>query len=276
MHAPAEGSSAQDLGEQWVFTEIDHRLLDGQLKNEDYPEHGVMEWRQGLEDVDALRVEQPAIDLIEHVHQNESVEAHGVEGETVSLLVKLLVVEIRKLPFDEIWGLVEEGEAAEIHQVGQNQDLVEGLDKNLPPHLWEDDFLTSADSDAWLRWVVRFSANGDGSQNVHDEVCPEHLDDVERGMAHGGSAQNGNEDNGDVDGQLELQELPNIIEDRPAPFERLVDRYEVVVEDDQVRVLFRNVTAAAHAKSDVSILEGLSVRDALAGHSDQATLLPDS
>jgi len=51
----------------------------------------VIAWRQGLEDVDVIWVDYSAVNLVEQVHQNESVEAHGVKSKTVSIVDQIIV-----------------------------------------------------------------------------------------------------------------------------------------------------------------------------------------
>lgn len=101
----------------------------------------------------------------------------------------------------------------------------------------------SADSRALVVWIVGFSTNSDGSKNVHDQVGPEHLDDIQRSETEGHTSQNGDEAEYDIDGQLELDELAHVFEDRSSPFDRLVDGNKIVVKNDKVGVVLGNIAS---------------------------------
>lgn len=113
----------------------------------------------------------------------------------------------------------------------------------MSPHFRQDNLGFSADSRALVVWIVGFSTNSDGSKNVHDQVGPEHLDDIQRSETEGHTSQNGDEAEYDIDGQLELDELAHVFEDRSSPFDRLVDGNKIVVKNDKVGVVLGNITS---------------------------------
>ena len=86
-------------------------------------------------------------------------------------------------------------------------------------------------------WIVGFSTHSDGSKNVHDQVGPEHLDDIQWSETEGHTSQNGDEAEYDIDGQLELDELTHVFKYRSSPFHRLVDGNKIVVKNDKVGVI---------------------------------------
>lgn len=92
-------------------------------------------------------------------------------------------------------------------------------------------------------WIVGFSAHSDGSENVHDQIGPEHLDYIQRSETEGHTSQNGDEAEYDIDSQLELDELAHIFKDCSSPFDRLVDGNKIVVKNDEVGVVLGNIAS---------------------------------
>lgn len=60
------------------------------------------------------------------------------------------------------------------------------------------------------------SAKSDGGENVHDQVGPEHLDHIEGRMAKD-ATENGHVGDGEIDGELELQETLHVPVEVAAP-----------------------------------------------------------
>ena len=71
---------------------------------------------------------------------------------------------------------------------------------------------------------------GDRGQTVHDEVDPKHLDWLEYVSLDQGCPYEGDADCYDIDGQLELYELPDGIVDVPSPKDCLHDGVEVIID----------------------------------------------
>lgn len=65
-------------------------------------------------------------------------------------------------------------------------------------------------------------------ESVHDKIHPQQLQHVEGLLADEG-ADEGHDERHDVDGELELQELPDVVEHGAAPEHCEHDRLEVVV-----------------------------------------------
>ena len=61
-------------------------------------------------------------------------------------------------------------------------------------------------------------SEGEGGKGVHDKVDPQHLNGVKGGFSQNGSSDEGHNEGDEVDGQLELQEFPDGVEDVSSPF----------------------------------------------------------
>jgi len=73
------------------------------------------------------------------------------------------------------------------------------------------------------------------------------------------------------------EEAPDVLEGRPTELDGGDDRREVVVEQDQVGCLARDVTAAgSHGNPDIGLAKSGRVVDAVAGHGDDVTPLAES
>ncbi len=77
-------------------------------------------------------------------------------------------------------------------------------------------------------------------QGIHDEINPQQLHGSERLGIIGEGAQEGETQRHNVDGELELYEFTNVVENRAAPHDRLNDRREVVVHDQHIGSLLGN------------------------------------
>mmetsp|Transcript_122122 Transcript_122122/g.182408 ORF Transcript_122122/g.182408 Transcript_122122/m.182408 type:complete len:718 (+) Transcript_122122:85-2238(+) len=109
----------------------------------------------------------------------------------------------------------------------------------------------------------------EGGEGVHDEVDPEHLYCVERGLGEDGSSHTGQRARRDVHRQLELEELADVVVHTAAPLDSGDNGHEVVVHDDDVRGILRNVSPLdAHRKADVGLFERRRVVGTVAGNSN--------
>ena len=94
----------------------------------------------------------------------------------------------------------------------------------MSPDFGKNNFVSSADSVGFLlALLIWLSSNGDGSEDIHNEVGPKHLDNIEWWMANGHSSQNCDKANNNIDGELELDELSHVVENSSSPFHRLVN-----------------------------------------------------
>jgi len=94
--------------------------------------------------------------------------------------------------------------------------------------------LSSSNSSEFTIFFILFSTKGDGSEDIHDQVGPEHLNNVKWVVADNCSSNNCDRANNDVDGKLELNELSNVVEDGESPLHRSVNRLEFVISNNKV------------------------------------------
>ena len=106
------------------------------------------------------------------------------------------------------------------------------------------------------------------SQRIHYEVDPENLRDRQRIFQLDQRTDERDQHRRHVDRQLEDNEFPDRIEDRSAVENRLADRFEIVVEYDDLGRFFGDFGAAAHCKADVRFFQSRRVVDAVTGHAD--------
>ena len=153
----------------------------------------------------------------------------------------------------------------------QNGDSVHNGDgRNADGHVPVDDRL--------LRWPGRilhdvglalFHPQRQGRRPVRDQVQVEQLDGFQRdGKPHQHRTED-DQDLADVAGQQEVNELADIGIDDSSLFDRRNDAGEVVVRQDHVRRLLRDVGAGdPHRHTDVRPLERRRIVHAVSGHRD--------
>jgi len=157
--------------------------LDTKLEGRDEPEDLVVE--KCLKHVDLVLVDDSAVDLVEKIHQDEGVEQDRVKSQSVSCFSGR---NVSGWCVDQVEGLFEEHELAEVHEDYHDQDLPHRVDEDLSPNFGQHDPILLADSLGLSLQVVGLRAQGDGAEDVHDQVCPEQLDDVERRLSEGQAA----------------------------------------------------------------------------------------
>ena len=100
------------------------------------------------------------------------------------------------------------------------------------------------------------SREGNGCENIHDEVDPEELHDVEGGVTKDKSSDDDKEHRCDINGHLELHELANVLLNVTAEPDCGNERGELVIEHDDVGVVLGSVASIfAHCKTDVGFAE---------------------
>lgn len=72
-----------------------------------------------------------------------------------------------------------------------------------------------------------------------------------------------------------MDKFTHIFENGSSPFDRAMNRAEIIVENHKIRVVLGDITPRSHAKSYICQLKRFSIRDTIACHSDQRTLLFD-
>ena len=128
--------------------------------------------------------------------------------------------------------------------------LINGLTKNVLHHRPGDEGFRSAVG-LPQQQIGRghFRGQREWGERVHNKVDPQHLHGLEGRVLYGAGADESYDDRDDVHGQLELQELGDTVVHVPAPHHSLDDRREIVVREDDVGGLFRNVRTYTLAQS---------------------------
>jgi hypothetical protein len=241
------GDLKKGRAELEVGCAIDHVALKAHLKEEHKPEVLVVE--ECFEHIQLLLGDHSAVNLVEQVHQNKSMEDHCVHLHFIgwvilSNIVLRISLVMSQLSVDQIERFLVEHHLTEVQEDDNRDRLVEHHAKDASPHGHCQDFVSSADtigptfiSLASLEW---FSTDGDGTQSVHDEVEPKELNDVEGCVAKGHATQKNNEAQSDVDSKLELDELSHVVEDGATPHDGIVDGLEIVIKDHKVGVFLGN------------------------------------
>ena len=106
MHIEAQRTCVEQIGAKCGTGALDHELLYSELKSYHQEEHWVSCGVESPENVQFIGFNNPTINLIEQVHQDERVEAHGVQNEAVCGL-SIFVSDRGR---DQIEGISEENE----------------------------------------------------------------------------------------------------------------------------------------------------------------------
>jgi len=110
----------------------------------------------------------------------------------------------------------------------------------------------------------RLSSKGESGEGVHDQVNPKHLRRGERGLREDASTSENNEHGDDVDGQLELEELADVIVNVAAIPDGSQDGAEVVIKKLNVASTLGDIsTGNAHGEADISAVESGGVVGAI-------------
>lgn len=272
VHSGGKLASAEQNGgnRELLATVVDHGLLHGELDSED--DDKPLSVHNAAEDVEVVRVGGSHVKRVEQVHQNKHVEDESVHDESVGAELGL---GIAQLVVDDVGSLVEaHHESTEEHEDEHDEHLEGGLHKDGSPHVGLHETLGSLLSlGEHIGAVVGPSLSGkrDGSQNVHDEVHPKHLNDVQRRMAND-TADDGDDRDGDVDSQLEGQEALHILVEKATPHEGSADLLKVILQQHKVRLVLSDVTAGAHGNADIGNLESISISNALTDHGDMSAV----
>lgn len=285
VHAKSEWSGLEDATKD--ATIADHEELKVELAKEDNPVPEVAEgaqedvkltvsWLSVLVDAgvvsdllgltledDGHLVEDTAVDHVEHVHHDEDLEHESLVEQTVSgeLFITDLVSEVGRV--EVVWDL--EHCRASVEHEQHDEELVEGLGEDGSHHWLGDDVVVGVDAVlANLGWVWVLSGESNSGKHVHDEVDPEELHHAEgRVTEDEGSGEN--EDHAaDVDSHLELDELAHVVLNVTAVANRGNDSLEVVVHQDDIRVILGSSAAIlSHGEANAGLAEGASIAETL-------------
>ena len=298
VHAERHGSGLEDATED--ATVAYHEELEVELAEEDDPEPEVGEGAEedveltiswllvlvsarvvsdvawGAFELDWHLVEDTAVEHVEHVHHDEDLEHEGLVEETVGgvLFIANLSSELGGvqvvLDLEHSWTGVEQEE--------HDENLIEGLGEDGSHHGLGDDVLASVDAlFADLSWVGVLSSKSNGSKDVHDQVDPEELHDTEGRVTkdeRGGEDEN---DAGNVDGHLELDELAHVILDVTTITDGGDHSLEVIVHKDNIRVILGSRAAIlAHSEANASLAESAGIAESLTSDTDGRSRLSES
>jgi hypothetical protein len=271
VHAEGQRSSGEEDSEPSI-TNHDH--LNVKLAEEDDPEPEVVEWTSedvevwlvlhaGLLDgallnlsSDGHSIEDTAVDHVEQVHHNEHLEEeglmeHSVAGGTVSIL-HLGAVEV-------VLDVADLGSEVGKHE--HANQLVDELEHDLAGHSLGDDLVLGRDASGLeCLGIGVLGGESNGSKNIHDQVDPEELHDVEGRV----TKENGCGDNvdhaSDVDGDLVLDKLADVVLNVTAPFDGSDNSHEVVVHKDDISVVLGGGAAIlTHGETDVGFAKGAGI-----------------
>mmetsp|Transcript_49772 Transcript_49772/g.133239 ORF Transcript_49772/g.133239 Transcript_49772/m.133239 type:complete len:238 (-) Transcript_49772:1652-2365(-) len=199
------------------------------------------------------------VPLVEELHEHEGVEDHGV----------VPGLGARR------YGIRQDG-PVEDHEAGDD-DLVERVAEHVRPHLRGDDEVRAIHRrSVQLPLLWRLRGEGQGCQRVHDQVEPQHLQNRQGRLQLRERNNEVDAQDCDVHRQLELEELLDGVEDVSAPVRCSDDAGKVVVQQDDVGGVFRNLCAGdAHGEANVSGLKGRSVVGPVTGHGDHLPVRED-
>lgn len=111
--------------------------------------------------------------------------------------------------------------------------MPETLEDDEFPHLSSDQTFSLGVGFSLEEFVAgRFGGESEGGKSVHDKVDPQHLNGVERRFSQDGTTNKGHNKSHEVDGQLELQEFSDRVENISSPLHGSHNGAEVVVEKD--------------------------------------------
>uniref|UniRef100_A0A8R7K2R3 Uncharacterized protein n=1 Tax=Triticum urartu TaxID=4572 RepID=A0A8R7K2R3_TRIUA len=239
----------QPLGAGEPGEHLHHDHLQHERDGDDDEEHPVLE-HPGEH---VLLLDLPRVELVEHLAQHEGVEDHGA----VALLVGA------------------EDVPPPVLERQQHGDLERRLRGEVAPHGVADERRRAADGrPVHERLGGRVRGERQGAHGVHDQVHPQELHGGERHLARGDRGHEVDDERRHVDGELELDELLDVVVDAAPPPRGRHHRVEVVVEDDDVGALLGHLRALhAHGQPHVRLLERRRVVGAVAGHGHHVPLL---
>lgn len=118
-----------------------------------------------------------ATNLVEKVHHEEGLEDDGVKSHTIGWQLR---DGVNQRSFDEIKWFFEENENAEVHKDHGYDDLISSLSQNVPPIACIKNLLSLSDSSAHPLFFVGFCTKLNGTQYVHHNIDPKHLNHIQR------------------------------------------------------------------------------------------------
>ena len=150
--------------------------------------------------------ELAAVNHVEQVDHHESLEQQGV----VEHAVGRLTGRSSEFSRDQVVANVEHSRACIQHN-NHHDELVDNLGKDGAPHNRGNEAVFLLDAVGREILFRSFSSKGNSSEDVHDQVNPKKLNNVERRHSCADSTQDDNGQAAEVHSELELKELANIV-----------------------------------------------------------------
>lgn len=190
-------------------------------------------------------------------------EAGNILSESIGWLMGIRIV---VFGCDDIEALVKEHGLTGKHEDDHDNDLIKGLWQDISPHGWSNDPCLSAFSLKALflffvhKWLSADSACG---KNVHNKVHPQQVNDLEWWFSNRNSRDEYNTQKTDVHCQLELNEFPYVFINCSTPHNCAINRLELIIEDNKIRIFFGNMTGSTHGNTNLSSFECSSIGNVL-------------
>ena len=250
-----EGQDHQELGEGEAVAGEDLVAEVGQQElNDGDAAHTDQETLVGGDFLEQIETLGPHVEAVEDGGENEESE----EGRAQNIIGRMPPTRAE----EGLNGPTQEQEQTDADGNGSTQ--CDGR-----PHIAADDGVAARFWPfAHIALKGRLSSECQGRQSVYDQVDPQYLHDGQ-GV---GDAEDGGQHvdghGGHVDGELIDDELANVVIDGAAVENSLADSGEIVVHDDNVARLFGHLGATAHGEAHIRFLQGGTVVDAVARHTD--------
>ena len=280
VHAEAQGSGGEEDSEPSV---ANHEELNVKLSEEDDPEPEVAEW--ALEDVEVRLValaglfdgalfnfnlswhgiKDTAVDHVEKVHHDEGLEEESLvkhaEGSSSIGVLHLSSVKV-VLDIEHLGSKVGKDE--------HSDDLEDGLEENLANHGLSDDLVFCGNAlFGDLVGVGVLSGESNGGKNIHDQVDPEELHNVEGRVTEENSSGDDVDHASDVDSDLVLDKLADVVLNVTSPSDGGDNSHEVVVHKDDVSmVLGGGASVLSHGETNVGLAKGTRVGETFTSDGD--------
>ena len=270
-------------------TVLDHNPLNDEGEDSDANEPGVV--AEAREDIEFTVTKLTGIDLVEKLHEDESLEDDCVKLTLLGGFTELVIPSCNlscckrwicfiNLLFNVFFVVVEwiilfvletEKLGSVDEKDHQNDKLIKSLAKDVSPHDSVNDLLGLAGRLAIHKGIMGWlSSKCEGSKSIHNEVNPEHLDGSERWILEDHGTSEDNDQGGNIDCELELEELPDVIEDVPSILDSNLNRAEVIIGEDNISCALSYIGASnSHCKANVSSVQSWSIIGTVSGNSNR-------
>ena len=120
------------------------------------------------------------------------------------------------------------------------------------------------------------SGKSDGSEDIHNQIDPQELHYAERRMTKDQSGGYNEDDAGDVNSHLELDELAHVVLNVTTVADRSDDSLEVVVHEDDIGVILSSRAAIlTHCETNAGLAERAGIAESFASNTNSGTRLSE-